>query len=67
MGINLTTYGSCPIEIVPHPRLYSQDQEYGAPQTLASCLVSPFLVCFRFHVFSVLLLFICTHYFEGFI
>jgi len=27
MVINLTTYGSSPIETVPHPRLYSQDQE----------------------------------------
>jgi hypothetical protein len=27
MVINLTTYGSYPIETVPHSRLYSQDQD----------------------------------------
>jgi hypothetical protein len=33
MVFNLTTYGSHPIETVPHPRLYSQDQDRCADST----------------------------------
>jgi hypothetical protein len=34
--------------------ILSERNKYGTPQTLASCLISLFLVCFRFHVFSEL-------------
>jgi len=43
MVINLTTYGSSPIETVPHPRLYSQDQDrcadslFGHLETWTRC------------------------------
>jgi hypothetical protein len=30
----------------------SEHNKYGTPQILASCLISLFLVCFRFHVLS---------------
>jgi len=33
----------------------------------ASCRISLFLVCFRFHVFSDLAFFIWAHFFEEFI
>jgi hypothetical protein len=32
--------------------ILSEHNKYGTPQTLASCLISLFLVCFCFHVFG---------------